>query len=89
MKAVRIAIGIGDDVDEEALVKFIGNPEVKPLRASNSLELVNRIKWASTVPLKAASNPASKPVGQADTGHVPIPAPPADPIAPISADDVF
>lgn len=89
MKAVRIAIGIGDDVDEEALVKFIGNSEVKPLRASNSLELVNRIKWASTVPLKAASNPASKAVGQPDTGHVPIPAPPDDPIAPTSADDVF
>lgn len=88
-KSVRIAIGIGSDVVEDPLIKFIGNAELKPLRANNSRELANRIKWASTVPIKAASNPASRAVGQPDTGHVPIPAPPSDSIPPTSADDVF
>jgi uncharacterized protein YegL len=86
-KAVRIAIAIGDDADQEPLQKFIGNAELKPLLASNADALVRMIKWASTVPLKAASNPASRTKDQADTGHVPIPAPPPQDNLPASADD--
>ncbi len=90
-KAVRIAIAAGEqDTDIEVLQKFIGNVEVKPLIANNAPELVRMIKWASTVPLKAASNPASRTKDQADTGHVPIPAPPPPPppdAAPAAADD--
>jgi len=86
-KAVRIAIAIGDDADLEPLQKFIGNAEVKPLLAANAYDLVRMIKWASTVPLKAASNPASRTKDQADTGHVPIPAPPPQSNLPASADD--
>jgi len=41
---------------------------------------------ASTVPLKAASNPATRTQDQPDTGHVPIPAPPPAAL-PASADD--
>jgi uncharacterized protein YegL len=79
-KAVRIAVAIGEqDADLEVLEQFIGNPEVKPLIANTAPELVRLIKWASTVPLKAASNPASRTMGQADTSHVPIPAPPPPP----------
>jgi uncharacterized protein YegL len=88
-KAVRLGIAIGDDADEEVLRKFIGNVEIPPLRANNAPELVKRIKWASTIPLKAASNPASRAKGQPETGHVPIPAPPQDSVSPTSADDVF
>jgi uncharacterized protein YegL len=88
-KSVRIAIAIGDDVDEEPLRKFIGNPEVAPLTAKNGPDLVRKIKWASTVPLKAASNPASRTKDQANTGHVPIPSPPADTIPPANSDDIF
>jgi uncharacterized protein YegL len=88
-KAVRIAIAIGDDADEDVLRKFIGNAEVPPLKATNVNDLVKKIKWASTVPLKAASNPASRTKDQPDTGHVPIPAPPPDAAAPVSANDVF
>ena len=89
-KAVRIAIAIGEDADQEFLRKFIGNVEVKPLVANTAPELRRMIKWASTVPLKAASNPASRNRNQPDTGHVPIPSPPPSPppdALPASADD--
>jgi uncharacterized protein YegL len=87
-KAVRISIAIGEDADEEVLQKFIGNPEVKPLRATNVQDLVKKIKWASTVPLKAASNPHSRTNDTPGGSNVPIPAPPSD-AAPASANDVF
>lgn len=75
-KAVRIAIAIGDDADLDVLQKFIGNHELKPLIARNSAELVRLIKWATTVPVKAVSNPATVAKGQQNLGLVPIPAPP-------------
>jgi uncharacterized protein YegL len=88
-KAVRIGIAIGDDADEDVLRKFIGNPEVPPLKAANAPDLVKKIKWASTVPLKAASNPASRTKDQPDTGNVPIPAPPLDTVSDVSVDDAW
>ncbi len=88
-KAVRISVAIGDDADLDVLQKFIGNAEVKPLVATNIQDLVNKIKWASTVPLKAASNPASRlEDSRASGANVQIPAPPAD-AAPGSAGDIF
>ena len=88
VKAIRIAVAIGDDADLEVLETFIGNSEIKPLRAENAPDLAKKIKWASTVPLKAASNPASRTQDQGGSGPVPIPAPP-DPVVAVSADDVF
>ncbi len=79
-KAVRIAIAIGDDADLGVLQKFMDNPELPPLRANNPEQLVKRIKWASTVVLKAASSPASM-AAAAPSDHrvnVPIPLPPED-----------
>ncbi len=87
-KAVRIAVAIGEDADLDVLQKFIGNPEVKPLTASNVTDLVQKIKWASTVPLKAASNPASRTPGSGSGGNVPIPAPPPN-SGPATSDDVW
>jgi hypothetical protein len=58
-KAVRIAISIGKDVDNEVLQKFIGNSELKPLAANSPEALVRHIKWASTAVLKSASSPAA------------------------------
>jgi uncharacterized protein YegL len=88
-KAVRIAVAIGDDADLNELQKFIGNTEVKPLVASNVQDLVKKIKWASTVPLKAASNPASRTKDTASgTPSVQIPAPPSDATA-VTPGDVF
>lgn len=78
-KAVRAAMAIGGDADEEVLQRFIGNIEFKPLRADNPEALVKRIRWLSTVVLKAASAPASQPLdGASLTAHVPIPAPPVN-----------
>lgn len=71
MKSVRIAIAIGRDADLGVLQQFIGHPELHPLRANNPEELVRMIRWASTVPLKAASAPPVNPAGR-----VAVPAPP-------------
>lgn len=81
-KAVRIAIGIGEDADQDTLQKFIGNSELKPVQANNPEALVKQIRWASTVVLKAASAPAAQAAG--DSGFAvppPVPAAP-DPAAP-------
>ena len=88
-KAVRIAIAIGADVDEEVLQKFIGHSELKPLQANNPEALVKYIKWVSTAVLKSASAPASQ--ASADTPsavNVPVPMPTADD-EPASAADVW
>ncbi len=88
-KAVRVAIAIGDDADLDVLQQFIGHPERKPIQVTNANDLVKMIKWASTVPLKAASNPNSQPMGQSTAaGVVPIPAPPLS-TSPIDPSDVF
>lgn len=77
-KAVRIGIAIGEDANLETLRRFMGNPELEPLVAHNSPELVKYIKWASTAVLKAASAPASQ--VRMQTGvNVPVPPPPISP----------
>ncbi len=87
-KAVRVAIAIGKDADEEVLQKFIGHPELRPLQANSPEQLVNCIRWVSTAVLKSASAPASQPKGAAVPGvNVPIPNAPAP--NPNSADDVW
>jgi uncharacterized protein YegL len=73
-KAVRIAISIGRDANDEVLQEFIGNSELKPLAANSPEALVKHIKWASTAVLKSASSPAAgadTPAGAATP--VPIP----------------
>jgi uncharacterized protein YegL len=89
-KAVRIAISIGADADNEVLQKFIGHSELKPLQANNPEALVKYIKWVSTAVLKSASAPASQ-AAAADAPsavNVPIPTPTADD-EPTSAADVW
>ena len=89
-KAVRIAISIGEDADDEILQKFIGTPEIRPLQANNPEALVKHIKWVSTAVLKSASAPASQTM---DTGspiiNVPVPKPPQEDESPIDAGDVW
>ncbi|OCS91713.1 vWA domain-containing protein [Caryophanon latum] len=87
-KAVRIAIAIGEDVDEQVLEKFIGHPELKPLKANNPEALLKHIKWVSTAVLKSASAPASQ--SDENSGNytnVPIPVPSNN--ASISSTDVW
>ncbi len=56
-KSVRIAIAIGSDADLDVLNAFVAHPEFKVLQAHNAEELVNRIKWATTAPVKTVSSP--------------------------------
>ncbi|HEX3184701.1 MAG TPA: VWA domain-containing protein [Pyrinomonadaceae bacterium] len=72
-KAVRIAIAIGEDADQEVLKKFIGNPELRPLQANNPEALTKYIRWVSTAVLKSASSPASQTVESSPGLNVPIP----------------
>lgn len=74
-KAVRVAIAVGQDADHEVLQKFIGNIERKPLPANQPEELVRRIKWVSTIVLKATSAPNNQFQNQHPGANVPIPQP--------------
>ncbi|WP_329572087.1 vWA domain-containing protein [Kitasatospora sp. NBC_01266] len=56
-RAVRVAIGIGEDADREVLKEFLANPELEPLDAGSPKALASAIRWASTVAVKAASKP--------------------------------
>jgi uncharacterized protein YegL len=86
-RAVRIAVAIGEDADQNALRQFVANPELPVLRADNSETLVNYIKWASTAVLKAASAPASQHLDRVSpAANVPVPAPPA---ASVSSSEVW
>lgn len=88
-KAVRIAISIGSDAEDEVLQEFIGHPEIQPLSANNPESLVKYIKWASTAVLKSASSPASQVVQEKTSSmNVPIPTPVVD-ASLDSADDVW
>jgi uncharacterized protein YegL len=79
-KAVRIGIAIGQDADLGVIQKFIGHPELKPLRADNAETLVRYIKWASTAGIQVASAPRLQTAGAAAQAmYVPIPTPP-DPV---------
>ncbi len=59
-KAVRIAISIGQDADDDILQEFTGNRELI-LQANNPQALVKMIKWASTA-ASVVSAPASQPM---------------------------
>ena len=92
-KAVKIAISIGQDADDDVLVEFCGNSELV-LQANNAAALAKMIKWASTTasmvsaPSSKAINsvPASASVasasGTASGASVAASAPADDPFAP-------
>lgn len=90
-KAVKIAISIGQDADDEVLIEFTGNKELV-LQANNAAALAKMIKWASTT-ASMVSAPSSKPMNSAcpSAPAVSVPtaadskasvAPAADPFAP-------
>ncbi|MCR5789525.1 MAG: VWA domain-containing protein [Lachnospiraceae bacterium] len=58
-KAVRIAISIGQDADNDVLMEFTGSKDLV-LQANNATTLTKMIKWASTV-ASVVSAPASRP----------------------------
>lgn len=79
-KAVRIAIAIGHDADDEVLRTFIGDPErasSQLLAAENADQLAALIQWVSTAPVLEASRPRSEPPGMPNRApEVPLPPPP-------------
>ena len=87
-RSVRNANAIGSDADLDVLKKFIANPELEPLVAKNSPQLVKAIRWASTAVLQAASAPASQGVGK-DRGQGALPPPPPAGPAAAEHDDVW
>ena len=84
-QAVKIAISIGQDADDDVLIEFTGNKELV-LQANNATALAKMIKWASTT-ASMVSAPSSKPMNS-----IPVSAPAASiPSAATSvpADDPF
>ena len=94
-KAVKIAISIGQDADDDVLVEFCGNNELV-LQANNAAALAKMIKWASTT-ASMVSAPSSKPInsvpasapvatasGTASGASVAASAPADDPFAPVN-----
>ncbi len=66
VKAVRLAIPIGEDHNMEVLRRFINNPEIQPIFAKNAEQLKAQIKFFSTSVLKSvASSPSMQ---QGDKG---------------------
>lgn len=93
-KAVKIAISIGQDADDEILTEFTGNRELV-LQANNAEMLVKMIKWASTA-VSVVSAPASISSGDIDNqdeNDVPVSNPVVvdmvDTIPDIDGDDVW
>ncbi len=80
-KAVRIAISIGQDADDDVLAQFTGNKELV-LQANNPQALVKMIKWASTA-ASMVSAPASRPSNQI---HIDLPNDPSQTNAPLVLD---
>jgi len=66
-KAVKVAISIGQDADDDVLAEFTGNREYV-LQANNATTLAKWIKWASTI-AAVVSAPASRTERAGDTGE--------------------
>ena len=88
-RAVRIAIGIGQDheIDEGELRAFNSDVERPLLRAHNVAELVEQIKWASTA-ATVASSAGKSATGQA-AQNVLLPQAPAHVMLIPNGGDVF
>jgi uncharacterized protein YegL len=82
--AVRIAISIGDDADDDMLSKFVNNPEIPVLKANSATDLKKYIRWVSTTVLSSVS--ASKTSSDPGNGNVALSQPPAPTE---NANDVF
>lgn len=76
-KAVKLAIAIGRAANEKVLKEFINNDSIDVLKAENAAQLVEYIKWASTVVVNAASSPHSS-TGDNSNSNVLLPAIPTD-----------
>jgi len=91
-RAVRLAIGVGDesDYDEAELLKFVSHQEIGVLKADTPGKLVHYIVWASVAASVGASAGKSKmgAAGPSDP-NVALPLPDPLPAADPNALDVF
>ena len=85
--AVKIAISIGQDADDEVLIEFTGNQELV-LQANNATALAKMIKWASTT-ASMVSAPSSKPMNVVSASTAPASASGAAAAASTTAGDPF
>lgn len=79
VKAVRLAIAIGDESDynEPELLKFVNQDRIGLLKAHSPEELVTYIKWASVSASVASSRGRSRSTGSMDdTSNVSLESPP-------------
>jgi uncharacterized protein YegL len=80
VKAVRLAIAIGDESDynEVELLKFVNQDQIGLLKAHSPEELVSYIKWASVSASVASSRGRSREVqAMDDSSNVSLETPPA------------
>lgn len=77
-RAVRLAIGIGDDADLDVLRQFIDHVEIEPLKACDSHALLSYIRWATTTDLMSARLPGirTKDQGEDPSSTDALPDPP-------------
>lgn len=78
IKAVRLAIAIGDESDynETELLKFANQKNVGLLKAHTPEELLGYIRWASVSASVASSRGRSRDAGAAEESNVAIESPP-------------
>jgi uncharacterized protein YegL len=60
-RALRVAISIGSDAEEDILERFIGHPSMRPLQANNAQDLARQIRWATTMPVRSTSSSTNAP----------------------------
>lgn len=79
MKAIRLAIAIGEDADfnEAELLKFVNQEKVGLLKAHNPEDLLSFIKWASTEATLSSSRSKSKDLSDEGTNVALSPPPPS------------
>jgi uncharacterized protein YegL len=54
-RALRLAIAMGSDTDNEILKKFVADPKLEPFQVRNRLELTGAIRWVCTTIIEAFS----------------------------------
>ena len=86
-KAIRLAIGIGNDYKREQLEKFINRPDIGVLEARNTVDLVNYIEFAIVTAALSSLSSMSNPTGNATTPtNIAVSTPPAS-VAPQAAEN--
>lgn len=88
MKAVRLAIGVGDDYSTEELLKFVSHKDVGVLDARTADQLIQYIKWASIAASISASAGKSA-VSQTQRNTAVTLPPPPEPVAIVNPTECF